>query len=119
MPEYFKMQHVLAGIFLILIMLFLVENIIKSFKYNPKLATRLTLSPLVPLMPAIMQSFLSTEVYREHFVLFFIVHSISTNTQIYRLMLSNMTKSIPYNPFGLETIVASIPLMAHFSAPTH
>jgi hypothetical protein len=68
-------------------------------------------------MPAMIQSFLNTEVFQSHFVLFFIVHSLSTNTQIYRLMLSNMTKSIPYNPFGLETIIGFIPLTAHLIAP--
>jgi hypothetical protein len=102
---------------MILILLFLVENIIKSFKFNARLATRLTLSPLVPLTPAIIQSYLNTEVFSDHFVLFFVVHSISTNTQIYRLMLSNMTKTIPFNPFGLETIIGFIPLMTHLVTP--
>lgn len=78
---------------------------------------RLTMSPLVPIMPAMIQGMLNTTVFCEHFVLYFLLHSFSTNTQTYRLMISNMTKSVPFNPFGWETLIACIPLMAHILTP--
>lgn len=116
-PEYVRMQHFLAALFSFLIAIFVVENVIKSFKFNPLLALRLTLSPFVPLAPAIIQGWLNTTVFREHFVLFFLVHSFSTNAQTYRLMISNMTRRIPYNPLGWETLLGCIPLAAHLAAP--
>ena len=90
---------------------------IKSFKFNPVMAIRLVLSPLVPLMPALIQAFLGTALYKKHFVLYFLLHNFSTNVQTYRLMVSNMTKRVPFNPMGLETFFGFIPLLAHLLAP--
>lgn len=111
------MQHALACFFAFLVIIFLVESYVKIFKHSPGLAARLSLSPLVPLIPAIIQSYLGTKVFREHFVLFYLIHSITTNTLTYRLMISNMTRMIPYSPFGLETVFGWIPLIAHWMAP--
>ena len=107
----------MASFFAFLIFLFLYESYVKIFKHSPVLAARLSLTPLVPLIPAIIQSYLGTKVFREHYVLFFLIHSITTNTLTYRLMISNMTRNIPYSPIGLETVFGWIPLIAYWVAP--
>ena len=34
------------------------------------------------------------------------------------MYIANMTKKIPFNPFGLENIIAFIPLAVHFACST-
>ena len=45
------------------------------------------------------------------------LYNFTTNVQTYRLMVSNMTKTSPINPVGLETFLGFVPLLAHIVAP--
>jgi hypothetical protein len=75
------------------------------------------MAPVITFIPALMAGYLEIETYKNHFVIFHFMISWALNTQQYRLYIANMSKSFPFNPFGLEHVFCMIPVLVHIFTP--
>jgi len=108
----------LALVFVILQMIFTLENLIDCLKLDFKRSIQYLLGPFLILACASVSGYLMTETYRHQFVVFHLLHSLAFNITEYRLMLSNMTKS-EFSVYGLENFIAAFPLLIHLMAPSN
>lgn len=106
-----------AVVFVILQIIFTLENLIDCFKMDFKRTMHYMLGPFLILFVAAISGYLQTETYREQYVVFHLLHSLAFNVTEYRLMISNMTKS-EFSVYGLENFIAALPLFIHLVAPS-
>ena len=106
-----------AVVFVILQIIFTLENLIDCIKMDFKRTMHYMLGPFLILLSAAASGYFLTETYREQYVVFHLLHSLAFNVTEYRLMISNMTKS-EFSVYGLENFIAILPLVIHFCAPT-
>ena len=116
--EYTTIQwnHLVAGVFVALQIMFTLENLVDCYKLNRQKTLYFLAGPGLALLTASLSGLLQTETFTNQFVVFHLLHSLCFNVTEYRLMVANMTKS-EFRFYGLENFIAAIPLVIHLMAP--
>lgn len=84
-PDDIKLRVFCCVFYGSIIILFVIENLVESLRYNVKLALKTAAGPLVCLMPVVISAYLGLETYKNQFVVFHLLHSWAYNVQGYRL----------------------------------
>jgi len=118
-PDWIVVYHLPAVFFSALQWLLISENAYLALKENWTASLWMLVTPAIVSATVIVHGALGTEVYRNKFAAFHLLHSMCFNVAEYRLMIANMTKKniseFTYRPWGPENILAILPIVAHLA----
>ena len=119
-PHWLHWNQVIAGTYLALLLVFIVESLCKTVLENPSLTLWVMMGPLINQGLAIINSSLNPDCSMGYIIL---VHQMCQSISGYRIMMCNMTTSKKHNlkfwPIHVEHLVASIPLIVSLACPVH
>ena len=116
LPDHILWKHSIMVLSTCFVIHFFYNGVKNCIQTDFNKTIKIMSAPIITLSTALLYGYYETETFKNQFVIFHLVHSISFNITIYRLMISNMTNS-NFRVVSTENIVCLVPLFVHFYFP--